>query len=442
MSDRLIARNGDDHAGALLGPGLDPQGSPNLGGPFPHVGQPQAAPVHVPGVEAATIILDLKYNIPAALLDADEHVLGRSVPQGIVERLLGDVIEGDLLLHGEGDVLICKQAGLGIGPALDGGQAVLEGCDQPFLFHVDGLHLEEEQAHHADGLARVVADAREDLGRVHRGAGLQRGLLGQKLGALVVADHLLEFDRRLLVCEAAGFDVIDLNFGCPAKTVNRHRGGAVLLDEPETVHAIVAAVRRAVPGAVPVTAKIRLGVRDRELMLDNARGIADAGAAALVVHARTKEDGYRPPAHWEAIAEIRAVVGLPVMANGEIWSVDDATRCRIASGCDDLMLGRGAVTLPALARQVRGEAFSLDWSALLGLQQTFLDALQQAGRLDDEERFGAVWSERGAVGRYKQWLAMMVRDWPEARELFTRVKRLQRFEEVRAALLASCPSPA
>lgn len=231
-----------------------------------------------------------------------------------------------------------------------------------------------------------------------------------------------------------GAPSIDLNFGCPAKTVNRHRGGAVLLEEPETLHTIVAAVRRALPAAVPVTAKMRLGVRDRLRMLENAQGIEAAGAAALVVHARTREDGYRPPAHWEAIAEIRAVVRLPVMANGEIWTIEDARRCQAASGCDDLMLGRGAVTLPALARQIRGETFHLGWRELLGWQRDFLLALERAGQPADDEQFGAVWSERGAIGRYKQWLAMLVRDWPEARELFGRVKKLQRFDEMKRAL--------
>jgi len=171
-------------------------------------------------------------------------------------------------------------------------------------------------------------------------------------------------------------------------------------------------------------------------MLDNALAIEAAGADALVVHARTKADGYRPPAHWEAIAEIRAAVRLPVMANGEIWSVADGRRCQVASACEDLMLGRGAVTLPALARQLRGEDFALSWAELLRRQQDFLAALERAGDLEDRERFGAVWSERGAVGRYKQWLAMLVRDWPEARELFERVKKLQRFAEVYAALAA------
>lgn len=282
--------------------------------------------------------------------------------------------------------------------------------------------------------ARTFLQACPELrlgGRTRAGTPVHLQLLGSD--AAVLADNAA-------LAAGLGAPSIDLNFGCPAKTVNRHRGGAILLDEPDTVHALVAAVRRAVPAAVPVTAKMRLGVRDRERMLDNARGIEAAGASALVVHARTKEDGYRPPAHWEAIAEIRAVVALPLMANGEIWSVDDARRCQAASGCEDLMLGRGAVTLPALARQVRGEAFALDWTALLAMQERFLDALEQAGHGEPVERFGAVWTERGAIGRYKQWLAMLVRDWPEARELFGRVKKLQRFDEVRAAFSGAAPA--
>lgn len=238
-----------------------------------------------------------------------------------------------------------------------------------------------------------------------------------------------------------GAPAIDLNFGCPAKTVNKHRGGAVLLDEPETIHAIVAAVRRAVPAHIPVSAKMRLGVRDRERMLDNARGIEAAKADALVVHARTKDDGYRPPAHWEAIAEIRAVVALPLMANGEIWSVADAFRCIRISQCEDIMIGRGAVTTPALARQVRGENFVLGWPALMQQQHAFLAAMLTAKDPGQAEKFGATWTERGAVGRYKQWLAMLTRSWPEAKNLFEQVKKMQRFDEVQEVFSASVLNP-
>ncbi|MDQ8037314.1 MAG: tRNA-dihydrouridine synthase [Pedobacter sp.] len=243
-------------------------------------------------------------------------------------------------------------------------------------------------------------------------------------------------DNAALAAEL-GAPSIDLNFGCPAKTVNRHRGGAVLLDEPHVVHAIVAAVRHAVPAHIPVTAKMRLGVNDREYMLDNALGIEAAGADALVVHARTKADAYRPPAHWEAIAEIRAAVKLPVMANGEIWTQEDALRCRGISGCSDLMLGRGAVTDPALVNRLQGDDSVLDWAALAHWQEQFLMAMVQAGSQPDEERFGAIWTESGAIGRYKQWLAMLTRSWPEARALFAGIKSMTRLADVRQALQAS-----
>jgi tRNA-dihydrouridine synthase C len=96
---------------------------------------------------------------------------------------------------------------------------------------------------------------------------------------------------------------IDLNFGCPAKTVNQHRGGAVLLDEPELVGRIVAAVRRAVPGHIPVSAKMRLGYQDDRRAEDCAQAIEAGGASDLVVHARTKVHGYKPPAYWDRIAD-------------------------------------------------------------------------------------------------------------------------------------------
>ena len=151
-----------------------------------------------------------------------------------------------------------------------------------------------------------------------------------------------------------GPEGIDLNFGCPAKVVNRHGGGAALLQEPERIAALVAAVRQAVPAHLPVSAKMRLGFHDASLALECAQAMQDGGACEIVVHARTKLDGYRPPAYWEQIPAIRAAVAVPVVANGEIWTVEDAQRCRAVSGCDALMLGRGMVADPGLARFAGG----------------------------------------------------------------------------------------
>lgn len=123
---------------------------------------------------------------------------------------------------------------------------------------------------------------------------------------------------------ALGPEGIDLNFGGPAKVVNRHGGGAALFQEPERIAAVVAAVRRAMPVHLPVSAKMRLGFNDTYLMRECAQAMEASGASELVVHARTKADGYRPPACWELIPTLRAAVTIPVVANGEIWTVADA----------------------------------------------------------------------------------------------------------------------
>ena len=215
---------------------------------------------------------------------------------------------------------------------------------------------------------------------------------------------LAENAQRLASLGPAG---IDLNFGCPAKVVNRHGGGAALLDTPEVVAAIVAAVRRAVPRPMPVSAKMRLGVHDGSRAVECALAIAQAGAQELVVHARTKADGYRPPAYWERIREIREAVSIPVVANGEIWTVGDAMRCREVSGCDMLMLGRGMMTDPGLALAIKagsaGEPQALvHWATLLPLMGEFWWLVR--GRLEPRQQ----------AGRLKQWLNFLRRRFVQA----------------------------
>ncbi len=232
---------------------------------------------------------------------------------------------------------------------------------------------------------------------------------------LLGSDPACLADNAAFAC-GLGAPVIDLNFGCPAKTVNKSRGGAVLLREPELLHAIVAEVRRGVPAAIPVTAKMRLGFDSPDVALDCARALADAGASQIVVHARTKVQGYRPPAHWEWVARVQEVVPVPVYANGDIWTLEDWRRCREISGAHDIMLGRGLVSRPDLARQIAaadaGRAVEpMTWSELLPLLRAFW--LQARCKL----------SPRYAPGRLKQWLAMLMRSYPEAAALFGSIRR-------------------
>ncbi len=224
-----------------------------------------------------------------------------------------------------------------------------------------------------------------------------------------------------------GAPAIDMNFGCPAKTVNRHRGGSVLLDEPEVVYELVRAVRDAVPAHIPVSAKIRLGYMDRNFMLDNAHAIEDAGASWVTVHARTKADGYTPPAFWDQLQPIREALKINVIANGEIWNNTDARQCQLESGCEDLMIGRGAVTTPDLTQCIRNNSDEplLCWQDLLDLQIRFIN--------------GPSKTEIGMVGRYKQWLGMMSKHYPEAKMLWNEIKRLKKIDEINEKITIQLP---
>jgi len=215
-----------------------------------------------------------------------------------------------------------------------------------------------------------------------------------------------------------GAPVIDLNFGCPARTVNKSRGGAVLLDEPELLDRILAAIRAVLPTHVPVTAKIRLGFNDRTRYLDCAEALVAAGCAELVVHARSKADGYRPPAYWHYVGELHERFAIPVYANGEIWSVAVWRRCRAETGCTHFMLGRGLVALPDLARQIRAEAGApgaadahLDEAAVVELIQRFW------------ARIRAKVPAAYAPGRLKQWLNWLQRNYSIAERSFKEIRR-------------------
>jgi tRNA-dihydrouridine synthase C len=229
-------------------------------------------------------------------------------------------------------------------------------------------------------------------------------------------------DNAALAC-TLGAPVIDLNFGCPAKTVNKSRGGAVLLKEPELLHRILCEVRRAVPAQIPVTAKMRLGFDSPDGALDCARALADGGASQLVVHARTKADGYKPPAHWEWVARVRDAVSVQVYANGEIWSVVDWQRCRAVSGVDDIMLGRGLVSRPDLARQIVAlregrEVVPMTWAELLPLLQDFWRQVRRK------------LAPCFAPGRLKHWLTLLTRNYPEATVLFAALRREDDCEKI------------
>ncbi|MEW6647853.1 MAG: tRNA-dihydrouridine synthase [Pseudomonadota bacterium] len=240
-------------------------------------------------------------------------------------------------------------------------------------------------------------------------------------GGTPVILQLLGSDPELLAVSARraahlGATAIDLNFGCPSRFVNRKAGGAALLREPERIHDIVSAVRRALPGEIPVSAKMRLGYETPDRAVEIALGIEEAGADFLTVHARTREDGYRAPVRWQWLRPINDALTIPVIANGDINSVEDYRRCHEISGCTDIMLGRGALMQPDLARQIRAwqegrEIAAMQWPEIRPLLPRLLEHYAPG--------------TRGLSARLKQWLGMLRHGHTGADKVFAQIRSLR-----------------
>jgi len=216
---------------------------------------------------------------------------------------------------------------------------------------------------------------------------------------------------------------VDLNCGCPSKLVNGSGGGATLLKDPELIYRGAKAMREAVPSPLPVTVKVRLGWDSGERRFEIADAVQQAGASELVVHGRTKEDGYRAEAiNWQAIGEIRQRLRIPVVANGEIWDWQSAQACLKATGCDAVMIGRGALNVPNLSRVVKYNDAPMAWPDVVAL-------LQKYARLEKQGDTGL-----HHIARTKQWLGYLRKAYPQADGLFTDIRALKHSAAIAEAI--------
>ena len=259
-------------------------------------------------------------------------------------------------------------------------------------------------------------------GRTPSGLPVQVQLLGGDAPRMAQA--------ALVACKA-GAKAIDINFGCPAATVNKHDGGATLLKYPLRIREIVRAVRSAVPTEIPVSAKVRLGWDNIDAIYENAEMAAEGGASWLTIHARTRVQGYAPPVFWRPIGIVRERLGLPVVANGDIWTFEDFRRCREETGCHHFMLGRSALANPQLPLRIAIELglaseaphdttpAAFDWASLLQCYNARMEVLGDQ-------------TPRRRLLRLKQWLRFASHHghFPA----FDAIKRVETLEELFAIL--------
>ncbi|OCG13168.1 tRNA dihydrouridine synthase DusC [Gilliamella sp. wkB292] len=216
---------------------------------------------------------------------------------------------------------------------------------------------------------------------------------------------------------------IDINFGCPAKTVVGSHGGAYLLQYPEQIFNIVKQTRLAIGATAKLSAKIRLGWSDKSYCLDIAKAIEQAGANEIVIHGRTKTDGYQADKiDWQTIGKIKQKLNIPVIANGEIFSVKDAQNCLIQSQSQDIMLGRGILTIPNLANMIRFNDAELPW-------QQILEILINYATTTIEEVKPLYHS-----ARIKQWLAYLKSHYFQAAQVLQNIRTLKTQQHIADSL--------
>ncbi len=241
---------------------------------------------------------------------------------------------------------------------------------------------------------------------------LAKPYYAQELSPIPLAAQIMGSDPELMAemakeLEARGAPRIDLNCGCPSNVVTGRGAGSSLLKDPSSLFTIAKAMVEAVQ--VPVTVKMRSGYDDTSLFKENILAAQESGIAFITLHPRTKADGYGPPARWDLIQEAKSILHIPVVGNGDIKTVHDALRMLSTTGCDALMIGRGAAINPFIFHEIRSHFSKIPyvstWDKFHRYIQIFFEELPQTI------------SERGKINKMKQLMSFLFKNSPQLEEL-------------------------
>lgn len=217
---------------------------------------------------------------------------------------------------------------------------------------------------------------------------------------------------------------LDLNIGCPSNTVNSHFGGAYLLSNHIELKKILETIRTHFSGAF--TVKMRVGFKDDKNFLDSLKLIEDSGVEAITLHARTREQLYQGIADWKYIKTAVETVKIPVIGNGDIWTLDDINRIFLETNCHSVMLGRCALKTPWLASLYR-EGQNNDETFLLYERKKYLELYFEALLKEYRE---IAWTDLHILKRFKSFSRNLFDDYPNGatlRGLFLRSESLAEF---------------
>ncbi|WP_267383321.1 tRNA dihydrouridine synthase DusB [Cyanobacterium sp. uoEpiScrs1] len=218
-----------------------------------------------------------------------------------------------------------------------------------------------------------------------------------------------------------GAKTIDINMGCPVSKITKKGGGSHLLRQPNIAQEIVKEVVKSI--GVPVTVKTRIGWSDQEInIIDFAKRMEDSGAAMLTIHGRTRAQGYNGKARWEWIAKVKETLSIPIIANGDIFSVESALKCLEITGADGVMCSRGTLGYPFLVGEI-------DYFLRTGIRKSAPTPKQ---RLEcAKEHLNGLWEHKGQRGIYqsRKHLAWYCKAFPGASELRDHVSRIETVEQ-------------